>query len=76
MLFAVLMLLALAAVALAAAVLVWSGASLKTDPSALARIELQPFAGKLVSASASAPGGSAIALNRDGKRLTPATLSF
>jgi lipoprotein-anchoring transpeptidase ErfK/SrfK len=71
---AVLTLLVLAAAALAAAVSLWSGASLEPDPAALARIETQPFAGKLVSASASAPDGRPIALNRDGRRLTPTTL--
>ena len=74
MLWAVLTILALVVVAVAAAVLLWSGASLQTDPSALARIELQPFAGKLVSATASAPDGRAVTLNRDGSRLTPTTV--
>jgi lipoprotein-anchoring transpeptidase ErfK/SrfK len=73
-LWAILLLLALAAVAVAAAVVLWSGATLKTDPSALARIELQPFAGKLVSATASGPDGRAVTLTRDGRRLTPTTL--
>src|SRR4051794_10070005 len=59
---------------LAAAVVLWSGASLKPDPAALARIELQPFSGKLVSATASGPDGRAVALDRAGKRLTPTTL--
>jgi lipoprotein-anchoring transpeptidase ErfK/SrfK len=67
-------LLMLIVVALATAVVLWSGASLATDPSALARIELQPFAGKLVSATASGPDGRAVALDRAGKRLTPTTL--
>jgi lipoprotein-anchoring transpeptidase ErfK/SrfK len=73
-LWAVLALLVAAAIAVAAAVVLWSGATLKTDPSALARIELQPFAGKLVSATASGPDGHAVALDRSGKRLTPTTL--
>jgi lipoprotein-anchoring transpeptidase ErfK/SrfK len=60
--------------AVAAAVVVWSGATLKTDPSALARIELQPFAGKLVSATATGPDGRPIPLDRSGKRLSPNTL--
>ncbi|HEX4734775.1 MAG TPA: L,D-transpeptidase [Thermoleophilaceae bacterium] len=71
---AVLALLALAVVAVAVAVVAWSGASLRTDPSALARIELQPFSGKLVSATASAPDGRAVTLERNGRRLTPTTL--
>ena len=74
MLWAVLTILALVVAAVAAAVLLWSRASLQTDPSALARIELQPFAGKLVSATASAPDGRAVKLNRDGRRLIPTTL--
>jgi lipoprotein-anchoring transpeptidase ErfK/SrfK len=70
----VLALLGVAVIAVAAAVVLWSGASLKADPSALARIELQPFAGKLVTANASGPDGRAVALDRAGKRLTPTTL--
>jgi peptidoglycan hydrolase-like protein with peptidoglycan-binding domain len=73
-LWSVLALLALIVIAVVVAVALWSGASLKTDSSALARIELQPFAGKLVSATASAPDGRAVALERDGRRLTPTTL--
>jgi lipoprotein-anchoring transpeptidase ErfK/SrfK len=73
-LWAILAIVALAVVAVALAVALWSGASLSNDPSALARIELQPFAGKLVSATASGPDGRAVSLNRDGKRLTPTTL--
>jgi hypothetical protein len=73
-LWSVLALLALIVIAVAVAVALWSGASLKTDSSALARIELQPFAGKLVSATASAADGRAVALERDGRRLTPTTL--
>ena len=64
---------ALVVVGVGVAVVLWSGASLKADPTALARIELQPFAGKLVSATASAPDGRAVALDRNGQRLTPTT---
>src|SRR3954454_23219599 len=67
-------LLGVLAVVVAAAVALWSGATLKSDPVALARIELQPFAGKLVSATAAGPDGKPVALNRAGKRLTPSTL--
>ena len=50
---------------------VWSGATLSTDPTALAQVKLQPFAGTLVSADAVGPDGRRIALAvRDG-RLTP-----
>jgi hypothetical protein len=73
-LWAVLALLVLAVIAVAGAVVLWSGATLKTDPSALARIELQPFAGKLVSATASGPNAHAVTLERNGRRLTPTTL--
>src|SRR5436305_517810 len=59
--------------ATAALALAWSGATLAADPSALARVDLQPFASKLVSATASTAGGRPIALVRQGSRLTPAT---
>jgi peptidoglycan hydrolase-like protein with peptidoglycan-binding domain len=61
-------------VAIAAAVVivtVWSGATLSTDATALAKLQLQPFAGTLVRADAFAPDGSAIPLRRDGGLLTP-----
>ncbi len=58
-------------IAAAAAVTVWSGATLSADPAALARVELQPFAGTLVHESAVGADGTAIPLAvRDG-RLTP-----
>lgn len=60
-------------VGVALAVVLWSGAALHTDPTALARVDLQPFAGKLVRATATGAGGRPIALSRDGKRLTPST---
>src|SRR5205814_763850 len=44
-------------VALVAAVFEWSGATLASDPAALAHVDLQPFAGKLESATATGPGG-------------------
>ncbi len=59
---------------IAAAVLivtVWSGATLSTDPSALAKVTMQTFAGTLVRAAAFGPDGSPIPLRRDGGRLTP-----
>jgi hypothetical protein len=51
----------------------WSGATLAGDPSALARVDLQPFAGSLVGARASGPDGRAIPLEVRGGRLTPRT---
>ena len=67
-------LIVLLVIALAVAVALWSGATLVTDSTALARVELQPFAGSLEQASATGAGGRAIALVRDGSRLTPSTL--
>ena len=52
-------------------VAVWSGATLSADPAALAKVGLQPFAGKLVRATAFAPNGSAIPLAVDDGRLEP-----
>jgi len=60
-----------AAVAAVAIVTVWSGATLSTDPAALARVSLQPFAGTLVRAVAFAPDGQSIPLRVAGGRLTP-----
>ena len=52
-------------------VTVWSGATLSSDPTALAKVELQPFAGTLVGAKAFGPDGRSIPVAvRDG-RLTP-----
>jgi hypothetical protein len=56
---------------LAAAVWAWSGATLAADATALARVEVQPFGGRLVRARAFGPDGRTIPLLvRDG-RLTP-----
>ncbi len=55
----------------AAAAVAWSGATLSTDPVALARVSLEPLAGTLVSATARGPDGRAIPLRRAGGRLTP-----
>ena len=52
-------------------VTVWSGATLSGDPTALAKVHLQPFAGTLERADAFAPDGRSIPVAvRDG-RLTP-----
>jgi hypothetical protein len=53
------------------AVAVWSGATLQTDPTALARVSLQPLAGSLEQASATGRDGKAIPLSVAGGRLTP-----
>jgi L,D-transpeptidase-like protein len=71
--FVALLVLALV-VALGAAVVLWSGATLATDSTALARIDLQPFAGKLEQATATDASGNPIALVHQGKRLTPRDL--
>jgi peptidoglycan hydrolase-like protein with peptidoglycan-binding domain len=55
-------------------VTVWSGATLSTDQTALAKVTLEPFAGTLVRAAAFGPDGSPIRLRRDGGRLTPLQL--
>jgi hypothetical protein len=60
-----------AVVALAAAVFEWSGATLAGDPVALARIDLQPFAGRLESATATGPDGRPLPLVLVHGRLTP-----
>jgi peptidoglycan hydrolase-like protein with peptidoglycan-binding domain len=62
-------LLVLAAVILLATL--WSGATLSGDPTALARVDLQPFAGHLVSARATTADGRPIPLATSHGRLTP-----
>jgi peptidoglycan hydrolase-like protein with peptidoglycan-binding domain len=54
-----------------AAVLLRSGASLDADGSALARVQLQLFAGRIQSVHAFAPDGTAIPLTVSHGRLTP-----
>lgn len=56
---------------LAGAVFWWSGAQLVGDQVGLARVELQPLAGSLVSATASGPSGAPIHLLVRGRRLQP-----
>jgi hypothetical protein len=55
----------------ATAVYVFSGATLAADDSALARIDLQTFAGSVETVRAAGPGGHAIPLSVDHGRLTP-----
>ena len=57
--------------AFAAAVALLSGASLGEDSSALARVHLQLFAGRVASVRAFAPDGTAIPLTVSHGRLTP-----
>jgi hypothetical protein len=60
-----------AAVAFFGAVVEWSGATLAGDGSALARVEVQTFGGKLESARAVDPQGHAIKVGVVAGRLTP-----
>ena len=62
------------ALALGAAVYWWSGATLKGDHVALARIEVQPLGGSLVSAHAFGPSGVPIPLSVEHGRLLPQSL--
>jgi hypothetical protein len=66
--------LAAAALGLAAAVHWWSGATLAQDSVALARVELQPLAGSLESATAFRSDGRRIPLTSSGGRIVPRTL--
>jgi peptidoglycan hydrolase-like protein with peptidoglycan-binding domain len=63
-----------AALALAVAVVWWSGATLANDPVALARVKVQPLGGSLVSAQAFGPSGARIPLAANAGRLLPRTL--
>ena len=71
--FVAVLLLACAA-ALAAVAFFWSGATLGSDPSALARLHLQPLAGRVVSVSATGAGGKPVPIADEGGRLTPTAL--
>lgn len=62
-----------AGLVLAAAVVWWSGATLVVDGTALARVDVQPLGGSLVSARASAPDGTRIPLSVRHGRLLPRT---
>jgi hypothetical protein len=57
--------------AAAAVVLLWSGASLTSDATALARVSVQPFGGSIERVEAFGPGGPHVPLAVDGGRLTP-----
>jgi hypothetical protein len=63
--------LLLAVVAAVLATTLWSGVTLSGDPTALARLETQPFAGSLERAVARGPDGRPIPLSFHDGRLTP-----
>jgi hypothetical protein len=65
------MLLALAVAVVGAGAVWWSGVALAGDSSELARLELQPLAGSLVSARAYGPGGATIPVAVEHGRLVP-----
>ncbi len=66
-------LIGVALAVIAISVAVWSGATLHTDPTALAQVSLQPLAGHLERASAFGSDGKAIPVSVRGGRLTPLT---
>jgi hypothetical protein len=59
---------------LVAGVLVWSGITLADDTTALGKVDVQPFGGKLERVRAFGPDGRRIPLAVRGGRLTPRTL--
>jgi len=61
------------ALGLGATIVWWSGATLVGDQLALARVEVQPLGGSLVSASAFGRGGAPIRLSVRDRRLLPTT---
>src|SRR5260221_5793480 len=62
---------ALSLVGVCSAVWFWSGVRLAADPTAIARVDAQPFAGVLESASAVGPSGERIRLTIHGRVLIP-----
>jgi hypothetical protein len=56
---------------LAVAALAWSGVTLASDSTALARVTVQPLGGTIEHVQAFGPGGQRLALAIDGGRLTP-----
>jgi L,D-transpeptidase catalytic domain len=60
-----------AIIALVAAVLAWSGVTLASDSTALARVSVQPLGGTIESVEAFGPGGRRVALAIHDGRLTP-----
>ena len=67
-------LIAAVACALAVGVVWWSGATLALDRVALARVEVQPLGGSLVSARAFGPDGAPVPLSVSAGRLLPRRL--
>jgi peptidoglycan hydrolase-like protein with peptidoglycan-binding domain len=63
--------IALAAAGAVTAIVLWSGAKLTGDPSALARVDVQALGGKLLSERAFGSNGKAIPLSVLDGRLTP-----
>jgi hypothetical protein len=59
---------------LVAGALLWSGITLGDDATALARVDVQPFGGKLERVRAFGPDGRRIPLTVQGGHLTPRTL--
>jgi hypothetical protein len=57
--------------AIAVALTQWSGATVSTDPTALAAVKLQPLAGSLVQATAFGPDGHSIPVAVVGGHITP-----
>ncbi|MFL5909683.1 MAG: hypothetical protein ACJ768_03815, partial [Gaiellaceae bacterium] len=64
----------LALLGVVAGALLWSGITLGGDATALARVEVQPFGGKLERVRAFGPGGQRIPLAVRSGHLTPRTL--
>jgi hypothetical protein len=60
-----------AVVAVAVAALVWSGVTLASDSTALARVSVQPLGGTIEHVQAFGPGGKSVPLAIDSGRLTP-----
>jgi peptidoglycan hydrolase-like protein with peptidoglycan-binding domain len=57
--------------AVALVVVAWSGVTLASDSTALARVTVQPFGGTIERVEAFGPGGQSVPLAVDGGRLTP-----
>ncbi|HEY4809841.1 MAG TPA: L,D-transpeptidase [Solirubrobacteraceae bacterium] len=58
-------------VAVAVAALLWSGVTLASDPTALARVSVQPLGGTIEHVQAFGPGGKSLPLAISAGRLTP-----
>ena len=58
-------------VAAAVAIFAWSGVTLASDSTALARVSVQPLGGTIERVQAFGPGGKSLPIALDGGRLTP-----